>query len=149
VKSSFTYFGNYVIETIVDGDEVHYNMMPNMFPETGKLTEQETCPVDESLINVSEQPLPQEVVAPPLQTNITLSAEPPPSKVKPAASSGIKAGLASFGGMLAAGLLYVQQNFGSLTDISLKNIILIGGGAVLSGLLYFFYRFYHPSNPTQ
>ena len=75
---------------------------------------------------------------------------PPPTiteRAKPAASSGFKAGLASFGGMLAAGLLYVQENFGSITDISLKNILLIGGGAVVSGLLYFLYRFYKPHTP--
>jgi len=83
-------------------------------------------------------------VPPPLE-EIPLSTAPTiTARVKPAASSGFKAGLASFGGMMAAGLLYVQENFGSLTDISLKNVLLIGGGAVLSGLLYFFYRFYKP-----
>lgn len=75
------------------------------------------------------------------------SSAPPIPRLAPAASSGFKAGLASFGGMLAAGLLYVQENFGSVADISLKNVILIAAGAVISGLLYFFYRWYKPHTP--
>jgi hypothetical protein len=77
----------------------------------------------------------------------TQCAAASPARLAPAASSGFKAGLASFGGMLAAGLLYVQENFGSITDISLKNVILIAAGAVISGLLYFFYRWYKPHTP--
>jgi hypothetical protein len=130
LKTRYTYLGDSTIEVVVSDDEIQVNVLP---PDGQFLPQLETSVVT----SIPET----------LQTNSDLLMEAAPSRVKPAASSGIKAGLASFGGMIAAGLVYVQENFGSLSDVSLKNVALIGAGAIVSGLLYFLYRWYKPANP--
>jgi hypothetical protein len=135
VTTTFRYLGNgFVFEHVkYDDGSVTYNLMPDVvLPPADPPVE----PPVAALEPVLEAPVPAET-----------QCAAAPARLAPAASSGFKAGLASFGGMLAAGLLYVQENFGSITDISLKNVILIAAGAVISGLLYFFYRWYKPHTP--
>ena len=151
MRIRYTYLGAHVIEVVIDGDSVEVNIVPTL--PAG--TQQPPAPVAEQPqpVQATVDPPPAEVIpevlpeeAPP---EAVLAAAGPVARAKPAAQSGLKAGLASFMGMLAAGLLYVQENFGSLSDISLKNIALIAGGAILSGLLYFSYRYYRPSQPPN
>jgi len=130
VIQRFTYLGSVTIEHVKDGDLEEWNVYP--------LAPEEPPSAPELFM---EEPQPT-LLAAPLELGVAA-----PARIAPAASSGFKAGLASFGGMLAAGLLYVQENFGSVTDISLKNVVLIAAGAVISGLLYFFYRWYKPHTP--
>jgi hypothetical protein len=132
MRSRFAYLGDTVVEFIIDGDSVTMNVLPA-----------ETAPAEPIVSDVDVQQPEQVPVDAPLAAPLELAVAPPP-RLAPAASSGFKAGLASFGGMIAAALLYVQENFGSVTDISLKNVILVFVGAVISGLLYFFYRWYKP-----
>jgi hypothetical protein len=60
LKTSFTYFGDYIIETHVDGDEVHYNMIKNEWATPQATPLQDTT----------------------LQTNLILSAEAPVDEMK-------------------------------------------------------------------
>jgi len=137
VIARYTDLGPNALEVVIEGEVTRLDI--------NVLSSQESSPMESlNVPTVWTDPPPEQLTSVLTTTEDAVCAAVSPPRLAPAASSGFKAGLASFGGMIAAALLYVQQNFGSVTDISIKNVLLVAVGAIISGLLYFLYRYYKP-----
>lgn len=124
MKTSFTYLGKYVIETIVDGDEIHYNMMTNV--------EQEAPPP------VMLAPVEEPNVALPLQTKQDL-----PEKPKRGLRAFIRAAWTFVFSAMGEGLTYLVNN---TTSLNLPPGVGVALGAGAAGLSYGIKKYVSPDS---
>lgn len=115
MKSRFTYIGETVIEVVVDGDSLTWNVLPSTVD----------APIEQPIAPVSN---PEPVVAPPL-LGIPATVEPPPTKKK-----------RTLMGFIRAVWFYIFTGAGAVVDYGISQLtdlpIPPGTATIVGGALY-------------